>query len=698
MLTAAVALPLLLLLYFLKLRRQTLRIPSTLLWRKSFEDLQVNAPFQRLRWSVLLALQLLMLLALLLALAEPLWRSGGATASRMVLIIDHSASMNAPAFAASESAEADHPPITRLEAAKRAAIELIEDAANERGRPAEIMVIAFGSTAQVVSTFESNRGVLRDVIRSIGPTDEQANLEAALDLASAFAGSRDESSPADAPPRVVLFSDGVIAPPEQSGRTTFQLRGGDFQFVQAAETVHADAQSQPRSSVDNLGIVALGARRDYDDPARVIVFARLLNAGEGAIDAVVTISIDGRAGTTIRTRVPAATADAPGEVPISQSIDLPNGATLTVAHNHRDQLEADDVAAIVVPPPSQPRIAVVVPAGGSPDPYLNELLAAMEPQRVDAISIDNWSQADPASIDDGSRYDVVVFDRVSGHRLPGVPSLTFGGVPAGIESRAPADERGRAILSWDRQHPVMRNLALDSIVFSGFGSLELPEATATPLAWGPDGPIISLIRTRGARHVVVGFAPGKSNWPLHVSSAMFVQNALEFLTLAGGSSSGAAGGAGGGSGIVHRPGEPITVRAAPNAQAIILAGGGASMSIPVHESRDEDPDSNRDSNSAATRPLVAANSASPTLTLPAIPRAGLYSATGALPPNDVIAVSMLSEVESDIRPRDSISVNAQASAAISSDKQRPLPLWPWLLGAAFVLAVLEWLTYCRRVG
>ena len=43
---------LLALLYFLKLRRQPLLVPSTLLWRKAAEDVRVNAPFQWLRRNV----------------------------------------------------------------------------------------------------------------------------------------------------------------------------------------------------------------------------------------------------------------------------------------------------------------------------------------------------------------------------------------------------------------------------------------------------------------------------------------------------------------------------------------------------------------------------------------------------------------------------------------------------------------------
>src|SRR5262249_33570022 len=40
---------LVILLYFLKLKRKPLRVPSTFLWRKSVEDLHVNSLFQWLR-------------------------------------------------------------------------------------------------------------------------------------------------------------------------------------------------------------------------------------------------------------------------------------------------------------------------------------------------------------------------------------------------------------------------------------------------------------------------------------------------------------------------------------------------------------------------------------------------------------------------------------------------------------------------
>jgi len=47
LLVAGLTAPVLLFLYFLKLRRQEIPVSSTLLWRQAIQDLQVNAPFQR---------------------------------------------------------------------------------------------------------------------------------------------------------------------------------------------------------------------------------------------------------------------------------------------------------------------------------------------------------------------------------------------------------------------------------------------------------------------------------------------------------------------------------------------------------------------------------------------------------------------------------------------------------------------------
>src|SRR5262250_2830768 len=92
---AALVIPLLVLLYFLKLRRQERTISSTLLWKKAIQDLQVNAPFQKLRRNMLLFLQLLLLIALCLALTRPVTFFQPGAGKTTVILIDRSASMSA---------------------------------------------------------------------------------------------------------------------------------------------------------------------------------------------------------------------------------------------------------------------------------------------------------------------------------------------------------------------------------------------------------------------------------------------------------------------------------------------------------------------------------------------------------------------------------------------------------------------------
>ena len=61
----------LLLLYFLKVRRQQRRVSSVLLWSPVFRDQQASALFQRLHIDPLIILQILALVLLTLAIARP---------------------------------------------------------------------------------------------------------------------------------------------------------------------------------------------------------------------------------------------------------------------------------------------------------------------------------------------------------------------------------------------------------------------------------------------------------------------------------------------------------------------------------------------------------------------------------------------------------------------------------------------------
>src|SRR5437660_12200487 len=83
------------LLYFLKLKRQPLEVPSTYLWRKSIEDLHVNSLWQKMRQNLLLFLQLLLVLLLLFALLRPSFNGSENPGERLIFLVDNPASMSA---------------------------------------------------------------------------------------------------------------------------------------------------------------------------------------------------------------------------------------------------------------------------------------------------------------------------------------------------------------------------------------------------------------------------------------------------------------------------------------------------------------------------------------------------------------------------------------------------------------------------
>src|SRR6516165_10209253 len=119
---------LLVLLYFLKLKRTPLQVPSTYLWRKSIEDLHVNSLFQWLRDNVLLLLQLLIVLLLIYSVLGVQVHGSTSSGKHYILLIDNSASMSVKDVGNS-----------RLETAKEDALREIDaHTDNDMG-----MVIAF---------------------------------------------------------------------------------------------------------------------------------------------------------------------------------------------------------------------------------------------------------------------------------------------------------------------------------------------------------------------------------------------------------------------------------------------------------------------------------------------------------------------------------------------------------------------------
>src|SRR3954465_10359555 len=141
--------------YLLKLRRDEAIVPSTLLWSRLLADVEANAPWQRLRRSLLLLLQLLLVAALALLAARPFLERPTGLARDIVLIVDASASMAATDVAPS-----------RMATAKQAA----PDAPPGLPPGGKGEVISGARPARVVTTGSSDMARVRQSIMSIEPT------------------------------------------------------------------------------------------------------------------------------------------------------------------------------------------------------------------------------------------------------------------------------------------------------------------------------------------------------------------------------------------------------------------------------------------------------------------------------------------------------------------------------------------------
>ena len=155
----------LVILYFLRLKRKPIQVPSTFLWKKSVEDLHVNSLFQWLRNNVLLLLQLLVLLFLIYSVLGLRFHGNTKMSQHYILMIDNSASMSAKDVAPD-----------RLTWAKVEALKEINAAAdNDFG-----MVIVFNSKATTLQTYTNDKEKLREAVASIKPTERPTRIEEAL--------------------------------------------------------------------------------------------------------------------------------------------------------------------------------------------------------------------------------------------------------------------------------------------------------------------------------------------------------------------------------------------------------------------------------------------------------------------------------------------------------------------------------------
>ena len=682
---AGLTIPPLIALYFLKLKRTVRLVPSTLLWKRSVEDLQVNSPFQRLRSSLLLLLQLLVLIVAAVALGKPMFQTVETHEGTVIILIDQSASM----------AVVESDGLSRLQKAKQQAGLCVDNMSDD----ARAMVIAFCDRATVVSSFDTDKRALKRKINSIEQTQSRSSLAEAVSLAEAYtqnitigteeAGSDIAPESAAPPASVFLFTDGRI-----EDAHTVALKRFDVDKIQMT-TVGTRG--------DNVGIISMDARRHYEHPELLEVAATVRNFGDQPVSFDAVLYVDGHNVDVQPVQLAAARAEPPpappqegegavgtshpraGSNPRRRSRRLPPASrsrsvvafdeiefeghgVVEVVLRVDDALSADDRAWTVIEAPRHLRVLLV--SGGNL--FLENVLATLSLDYIRMTGADYEAAADKVLMEgERSAFDVVIMDGHSTGRLPQGNYFFFGAVPQIEGVTAGGLIKNQVIFNWDDTHPILRHVAVELLYVYEWLDLKLPPE-AVSLVDGETSPVITYLTRDASQFLISAFGliseddAGNllmnTHWVTSVDFVVFMQNAVQYLAanLA----------------IVGKksvsPGEPLT-----------LPIPKVSGDVTIHR-----PDGVDDQLPAAGYQ---------TIHYARTRQVGPYRVEPGLPGDDVFAVNLFNAVESHVEPSGELTMAADSVEAQAGTVEVSEPAWPYLLLVILVLLLFEWIVYNRRV-
>ena len=190
----SIIIPAIILLYFMRPKRQERVVSSTLLWQQASQDLQASRPWQRLRITALLLLQILAAIVIVLVLARPATFIRSPIGGNTIIILQASASMQAT----------DVPP-SRFEEAKNNITDLIDGL----GPSDQLSLITMALTPQVLIAFSSDKSQLTSALQRAKVTNQDADLEQALSLATSLAAGHTDA-------QVLVIGDGHVLPLNQT--------------------------------------------------------------------------------------------------------------------------------------------------------------------------------------------------------------------------------------------------------------------------------------------------------------------------------------------------------------------------------------------------------------------------------------------------------------------------------------------------
>lgn len=635
--------PLIVMLYFLKLRRQPVQVPSTYLWKRTVEDLHVNSIWQKLRKNLLLLLQLIAVALFILACLRPGFSGSSPLGSRSIFLIDNSASMQATDVKGS-----------RLRAAKDKAIEMI-NAMNSKDAG---MVISFSNVADVRQGFTSDAKRLREAVENIQPTNRTTEINEALRAAAGLAnpgrtsqlGTGDVQVAEAMPANLYVISDGGF------NQSQFQMGNLNPKFIPIGS-----------SEVKNVGILAFTAERNLEKPEQVEAFARIRNFGEEPVTVTASLSLNDNLVDASEVKLePGSESGA-----TFQLKDISDGQ-LKIELEISDDFAVDNVAFAGLDPPRQLQV-VLVTAGNTP---LETALATTQAQTVASVSTvspDDLESPDVTKMAESGKIDLFIYDRCAPKTMPQANTLFMGATPPLEGWQATPADRTVFIIDINRQHPIMQYVNMGAVMIVKGSALTTPPGATTLMrsdagvfmAVAPRDAFQDAVIGMGLVHEENGETKPNTDWPVRPSFPVFLLNSLEYL---GGSVSTA------GSKTIQ-PGEPAVLS---------LASRFDKVKIIAPDKKEETID----------------RSGSPQLIYNRTDQFGFYR----IEPTDsdktlqLFTVNLFSERESKLPTPADITLGEEKVGAIQAEETVRREYWRWLLALAVLVLTAEWIMYTRRIA
>ena len=475
-----VTLPVVIVFYLLKVRRHDEEISSTFLWNDLIRDLAAHEPLQRLKWSMLLLLQLLGLALLTITLARPFSEQTGEKPVHAVLLLDGSASMQASDVQPTRFARA------------------VQDARAALSRlPENSLATAILVTAhpQVLVAASADRRQVDRALADAHPSGAAADMREALLLARSLGGD-------PAARRISVFTDGAFTLPQDLPDDL-----GSVEVDQVAP-----------SSTGNVAVTTVSTRPDPRDNRRQQLFTRVENFSSISMQAVLTMAVDGQ---VLEERPIELAANAANDQVFEE---LPAGAqwaSVSVSSRRGDAenaLSLDDTAYAVLVQ-RKPAEVLLVSTGNQ---FLEKVLSLLPGVDLYRIPARRYLAVE------ADRFDVVVFDDYLPPLLPR-GNLLVVNPPTRGPFRTTGEIRRPRVATWEREDPLLAFVDMRDLTVNRATKLDLPRWAKALVSTADGIPLFAAGQDGERRVAIVPFDIQQSNLPLSPAFPILMSNVLGYL-------------------------------------------------------------------------------------------------------------------------------------------------------------------------